>query len=419
MSSCSPAADGIFPCLPTNFVGWSSLAYFLLPLNITIYDLEQLYLFNCNCLKYHPPFSNSFQTGVYTYILCLFSVIHAIASFECHGCSSYYTCSVDVIALYCIYFMLVMFSWTRLYSQFKIKRYYNFSSTNSSDSSLTAPTSPAKNAKSVYKILFSSKYHWLFTIMALTLAIAIGVTSKIYLSPTIQLYISGVIYAFSYVSFFLCELLIRKVLHIAPNYDRNDHIKSPRVRLESTASQQPRALSLSAFDVYMENKKAVFSLICIMVAGGGYLIDLLGIDQSCMNVGHGIYHIFSAIALTFWYWSLVGETWTFRAPRTRQISIPIDQDVDEQDEIQANRLSVNGYVKPSSPESANSVVTSQSEVDVTDTSLRNHLMNSTFSTGGDIRDSVIQMIPFHDARVSNDSAELMNPKTGKRRSFLE
>ena len=53
--------------------------------------------------------------------------IHAFASFQCHGCTVQYNiaCTIDIIALYCIYSMLIMFSYLRLITQFKIKSYYN------------------------------------------------------------------------------------------------------------------------------------------------------------------------------------------------------------------------------------------------------------------------------------------------------
>ena len=153
MSSCEPLLNESFPCLPTSFVGWSSLAYILLPLNILIYDLEQLYLFNCNCFKYHPPFSNSFQTGIYSYILSILSIIHAFGSFECHGCSSQsnLTCQIDIIALYAIYLMLTMFSWIRLYSQYKIKSYYKVPTSPSSPSNASR-IQATKNAKRIHTV---------------------------------------------------------------------------------------------------------------------------------------------------------------------------------------------------------------------------------------------------------------------------
>eukprot|EP01084_Bolivina_argentea_P012788 23948_1 len=195
MSSCN-TLEATFPCLPTTFVGWSSLAYVLLPLNIAIYDLEHLYWFNCNCLKYYTPMSNSFQTGIYTYILCVLSICHAIGSFSCHGCgASTYTCYIDVIALYCIYLMLSMFSWTRLFCQFKINRYYKVQQSNIENK---------KNAKLIQTILFSSKYHWLSTIITLFIALSLGTIAILFFAQLGQLLISGIIYSISYFSFFLC-----------------------------------------------------------------------------------------------------------------------------------------------------------------------------------------------------------------------
>ena len=163
MPSCE-TTNGIFPCLPTTFVGWSSLAYILLPLNITIYDLEQLYLFNCSCFRYHPPFSNSFQTGIYTYILCMLSIIHAIGSFECHGCSSFYTCHIDTTALYCIYFILAMFSLTRLFSQYKIRTYYHLPSTVDSSPLPVARSHAANNAQIIHKVQYEMHKKHLYNI---------------------------------------------------------------------------------------------------------------------------------------------------------------------------------------------------------------------------------------------------------------
>ncbi len=79
----------------------------------------------------------------------------------------------------------------------------------------------------------------------------------------------------------------------------NHSSKSRSLRLSSTGSQTQLYFSLGLFDIQTEDKKALFSLIFIIIAGCGYLIDILNIDKTCENIGHRIYHIFSAIALTF------------------------------------------------------------------------------------------------------------------------
>lgn len=125
MASCDDVSLDPFPCLPNTLLGWSSLAYILLPVNIALYDLQQLYTQNCRIFTYHSPFSNIFQTGILSFICCLLSIIHGIASFQCDGCSqSKWFCYVDEIAVYCIYFILSMLSWTRLFCKYKIMRFH-------------------------------------------------------------------------------------------------------------------------------------------------------------------------------------------------------------------------------------------------------------------------------------------------------
>eukprot|EP01084_Bolivina_argentea_P244403 409421_1 len=165
MAACDDIANPqTFPCSPTTMVAWSSFAYLLLPLNIGIYDLSHLYLFSGEILSYHMPFRNAFQTGIYSYIISVLSLIHATGSFSCHGCqASSYFCYIDTVALYCIYLMFCMFSWTRLYCQFKINQYF------------TSQTPQNNDGKRIYSILFAAKYHWISTFISIFIALCFGI----------------------------------------------------------------------------------------------------------------------------------------------------------------------------------------------------------------------------------------------------
>ena len=147
MAACADLTFATFPCLPSNFLGWSSLSYTLLPLNIAIYDLVQLYHFRCDCFNYHAPsFSNAFQTGIYSYILCILCLIHAFAALSCHGCSgALYMCHIDTISLNCLYLMLCMFSWTRLFCRFQIQQFQRVPSTSISKHSVDSTNNSSES----------------------------------------------------------------------------------------------------------------------------------------------------------------------------------------------------------------------------------------------------------------------------------
>ena len=296
MSACEHSVDGTFPCLPTTFIAWSSFSYLILPINIAIYDLLQLYLFDCNCFKYYPPFNNSFKTGIFSYILSILSIIHTIGCLECNECGQ---CFMNNISLYCIYFMLFMLSCIRLFSQYKIRFYYKMRKkleSNDHDTRIKA----INNAKFVQRILFSSQYHWIFAFISLSIGSIFGIISST-LSMT-------ALYGFSYCALILIiiifEMLTRYVFIIKPKQRRS-------LRLQSISGTNLQPITLGSFEVHTENKRAMFSLILVIIAISGIVIDTLKMDINCMQIGYAIYHIFSAISLTIWYWSLVGEKWTF------------------------------------------------------------------------------------------------------------
>lgn len=183
------------------------------------------------------------------------------------------------------------------------------------------------------------------------------------------------------------------------NHGHYNH-KSPTtprsIRLSSTGSSYNNGhkyLSLGLFEIRTENKKAIFALIFIIIAGCGLTIDQLNIDKTCMKIGHGIYHIFTAIALTFWYWSLVGEKWIFKTPDSLL----------KDNNIIIHHLA-NG-TQPNSPSVGSGGTATQSEIVSMDTSLRNHILNINHSGSNGTNYSIGNI---HDIRTSQLNAIGMN-----------
>merc|ERR1712190_679916 len=99
-----------------------------------------------------------------------------------------------------------------------------------------------------------------------------------------QLFVSSGIYIFSYFSFLFCEWLIRHTFGRRRN--PNDH-------------DNAGYCTLGLFEVRSEHKRACLALLFLVIAGTGYFADYLGFDaMDCVHLGHGLYHIASAIALT-------------------------------------------------------------------------------------------------------------------------
>ena len=149
--------------------------------------------------------------------------------------------------------------------------------------------------------------------VVLCVGIGMGLAVNLWLGPWEQLLVTLGIYMFSYFSFIFCECLIRRAF---------------RGSTHST-DEQSGYFSLGLFEIHSEHKRACLAVLFVVIAGTGYFGDYLEFDAAdCLHLGHGLYHIASAIALTFWYWSLVGEQWIFKGNHRGSTSCSADSEAD-------------------------------------------------------------------------------------------
>ena len=146
-------------------------------------------------------------------------------------------------------------------------------------------------------MLFSSTVHCILCIIAFISSCCLYSLFNIY-GNIIQSIASRCIYAIFVILLFILEYLIR--------YEFNIKEKEEVVRAGIKLSKSEFIYRII---VKMKNKRLLIGIVFYFIAVIAYLFQMFTND-TC--VGYIFYNFSTSIALTFWYWSVYGEQWSFK-----------------------------------------------------------------------------------------------------------
>ena len=296
-------------------------------------------------------------------------------------------------------------------------------------------TNKTKQNKHKHKqILCSSTYHWIFSFIPICVGICVGYL-VLFMNDFIQFIILISIYSYCCLSLLLCEYMIRKNNNF--NQSNQHAIMAQNIQLSSASDLTATAeiVSFGSFSIRTKDKQAVVAVACAMIAGCGYLNERLDIFATCMEIGYFLFHLFSSLAWCFWYWSLVGEEWTFKGKliRSQQQQNIIQSPSDLASDISMSPTNtVTNIQSPTNTAISNTGVISIS-------SIRRHIKNNSNANyypnhlGGSLTPSQ-GMLSGHEVQSSasnnvvcaielfqagSNESDLYKTSSGRKRSFVE